>query len=261
MVRSHGMLRAVVHFATDGQPDESLISLNTLGPIFFAASLTFLAAVLLQALVVPLVQARTRRIELWEDAVSELASLVEEKIPRAMSELENAVRTEFIMYAIAGQAEIGGAKVKERLASAAEKRRYATDIVSRHVARTKLLVAKAARRRKRAPFWTRLRVSQMGLDIDTTSIDVFSTHPEYLALDNDEWEPAFSVGWQRYEDSLARITHDVRMLEERMKPPPRRPLWRVLRAIRKSPARFKAWRVSFKKDDPDTPEDSANQRG
>jgi len=65
-------------------PLPSSISEADITKILIGAILAFVFAVLLQVVVMPLVQAHTRRRERWERSVSELSALLEDELPRVL---------------------------------------------------------------------------------------------------------------------------------------------------------------------------------
>jgi hypothetical protein len=100
-----GMLLAVPIVVLAAAPDQSTAA--ELVPVLVGAAVgvvgTLLVTLLIQAVVVPRVQAYTRRLERWEDDLAELSSVVEEQLPRA---LKNYRTTAGVRAAFRGRSEM-----------------------------------------------------------------------------------------------------------------------------------------------------------
>ena len=251
------MARAVIISAADDAPDDSSL-IEILGPTFLGASLAFLAAVLIQALVIPWVQSRTRMRERWEDSVVELASLVEEQLPRAMRELLMAVDTERVFHSIKGDPNVDSDRLNERLKVAATERRRADEIVEQHLKRMRLLTTHIMRRRSGAPYWDGFKRRQRFVEIDATSISISGLVLNRTDVNYDEWKGTRETLWSEYEETANKFTKMVTDLESSMKPPPSRLMWRAWRATKSLPKRVNAWLKAFRSDEPDASDEAAS---
>ncbi|WP_406051306.1 hypothetical protein [Kribbella sp. NBC_00889] len=132
-------------------------------PVLVGAVLTLTATVLVQVVVVPWVQARTCRVERWETSVVELVSLLEEELPRAVSDCRSAAEAELTYRSLQDVADFDQNRVRESLQQALNSRREVNEVVGQRRRRMKVLVNRVTRVRRRAPMWRTFRVAQVML--------------------------------------------------------------------------------------------------
>jgi hypothetical protein len=132
-----------------------------LTPIFVAATLALLAAVIIQSVVVPAVQARTRRLERWEDNLSELSSLLEDQLPTSARRLRQDISSELLWEEVEDQPDYDQNAVQQHLSSARTARRDSQELLDQHVTRARLLLDRLRREHRKAPFWRPLLVLEL----------------------------------------------------------------------------------------------------
>jgi len=197
---------------------------DPLTPVLIAAVLTLLATVLVQSVVVPWVQARTRRRERWEAAVTELSSLVEEQLPRAVAEFREAADTERFYRSIKDDPQYDTNKINEGLRVAAASRREAAEIVGQHRKRMKLLTTRITRAHRKSPFWLRFRKGMLVLDFETSNA-TFGIIGVSDGPSDDEWNKL----WKKQAEAKKKFVESVDHLATSMRPPSRelhRRAWR-----------------------------------
>jgi uncharacterized membrane-anchored protein YhcB (DUF1043 family) len=205
------------------EPTAAAVNLT---PVFVTAVLALLAAVIIQSLVIPVVQARTRRLERWEDNLSELSGLLEDQLPRSATRLRHDISSELTWEKAKEdpdyEPDIHQDAIQQQLSSARTSRQESRELLDQHVTRARLLLDRLRREHRRAPYWRRFHVLELNLRV---SHSLFST-AGYLS---DEDDP--DSLWQKHEKSRKALVDYLKPLVESMKPPRRhrvRRSWRWL---------------------------------
>jgi hypothetical protein len=197
-----------------------------LTPLFLTAALALLVALVIQSVVVPWVQSRTRRRERWEDDLSELSGLLQEKLDRSLNRYMKRISTVRMWERIKDMPETDTELVEQRLLEARTAREEASETVEADLARVTLLVDRLRREHRKATYWGYLLLLRRDLWLKIVLLD-----SAIYARDDESAK-------QLKEDADEARRKLVVYLEPRiesMKPPPRkmaRSAWRKIKAER-----------------------------
>lgn len=188
--------------------------------LLLGSVLTLLATVLVQAFLVPWVQARTRRIERWETSVIELSILMEEALPRAVAEFLTAAQEELRYRTMLQDPSYNRDRVRESLPQLQSTRRQAAETLGQHRRQIRILMNRVTRWRRRAPFWLVLRAHELGLDVGLASVTRLMASDQLLGPYDEQWITA----WKRLETKEEEFADLVDLLASSMRPPS----WKLL---------------------------------
>jgi hypothetical protein len=188
---------------------------NQLPGLFLGALLAFVAALIVQAFVIPWVVVRIRRRERWETTLIDLLSLLEEQLPRAVARFRSEADSERLYRKLTGDAAYDQQRVSEALERATGARREAEDLVEQHVTRLRSLVARICRVHRRAPYWLRVQRDVLGVRVHRVIIAPSATLDDD-PLDDEKWD----ARWQSFDRYIKGLTDFVQPLALTMKPPP-----------------------------------------
>jgi hypothetical protein len=217
--------------------------------LIIGAALTLAATLIVQILDIPWVQGRTRNRERWETDVVDLLNVLEEQLPRSVSRLHNEADTQRLLNRFTDRPGYNQEFVREELRRAHAARRDADNEVTQHIERTRMLVARLSRRRKKATYWkhVELRAVLLRGAILDASISTVKADP---AMDDDQWD----ASWVPIGNALKALTERVEPLRDTMKPPRRQSGRRLLARLRRLGRRVLAaarkvwrWRPGHKK--------------
>ncbi|MGZ0150158.1 hypothetical protein ACXJJ3_24065 [Kribbella sp. WER1] len=196
-------------------------------PVFVGAILALTTSVLLQSLIVPWVQSRTRRRERWERSIADLSVLVSDEIPKAMAEYRAAAGDERLFLTFRGDPKYDAMKVEEGLRAASEARREADRVISRLSRRLNNLNDRVISVRHKAPGWFPFTVAffDLSMSISDITFAIYQATP----LDDDGWQST----WDQHRLAIDKYEEKVHALELSMRPP-KRQLLRRLRRLAKS---------------------------
>jgi hypothetical protein len=161
-------------------------------------------AVVVQLLLVPWRDARTRKKERWETAVLELQSLVEEQLPRAVAEFRSAADLERYIRARAGDPTVNPDRYDEAKHSVESDRRAASEVIGNHLQRMTLLTRSIMRVRPRATVFVGLWVSHATLEICAKDL-TYSMILQDAWLRDDRWEAVWEEQAAAQRDMASRI--------------------------------------------------------
>jgi hypothetical protein len=202
-------------------------------PVLLAALLALAATLVIQVVVVPWVQARTRAIERWETSVTELASLVDEAVPRAAAEFRSAADGELIHRYMLDNPDYRQDGLREALSQARNERRQADAVLSQHRRQVKILVRRVTKRRNRAVPWRQFRMLQLRMDHELGNFTYLISLGDDLTEVDD---PRLTDAWAKYQAAEKEFAKVVDDLATSMRPPP---LDLRARLSRKIKGRFK----------------------
>lgn len=186
------------------QPDPNLVILS--------ATLVFIGAAFVQAIVVPWAQAKTRRRERWEDTVSELTALVEDELKQALHEYTLAAS---VYLAVLDNRDNWN---DEEMRNFRQSCRQAARVLDGCMSRVVILSDRLQTRRPRAPYWSTLRRHVDSVRLTVPMLKIVGDHVE-LGKRGDAANKA--------RDDLATNIEPIRLLM-RLPRPIRDPLWRLV---------------------------------
>jgi hypothetical protein len=183
-----------------------------------------------QIAVVPWVQARTRLRERWEDDLHELANLLEEQLPRAVSRFRSDADTERVIRDFDTEPDIDRDRLVQELRKATATRRESQEIVDQHRACVTLLADRLRRVHRRAPCWQQTQVLVLHYRF---RLGTFTWSGAVEDDDDDEWRRSDKA----QEDARKRLLEQLEPIVATMKPPPQQTVrrWRqrVMTRVRK----------------------------
>ena len=191
--------------------------MSQLPGLIIGAALTLVATLVVQTLVIPWVQARTRKRERWEADVIDLLNLLEEQLQRAVRLLHREADTERVYRSVQDEPGYNQQMVREELRRVDAARRAADDELTQQVEHMRSLVARLQGVHRTAPHW-------LQVERQTDMLRVHITHASILALgadsvtDDEEWNEA----WRSIDGARKRLIEQIEPLAGRMKPPRRR---------------------------------------
>lgn len=222
----------------------------------FGGFITLAGTAVVQVIVIPQVQARTRRRERWENDVMELAALVDEELPPAIRGYHSADvvarvfrrlyrpdrREEDLVEAplahqpgretVAGGGDDGLAeRVEEQLRDAESELREADQALGHQMARLQIRIARVERINRN---WRPLSASYGKLRISLWKVEDWEHMKHVLSddewgqawgtpLSNDEWEQA----WNHVRDAHKKLSERVDEFADTLKPPRLPRMWRL----------------------------------
>jgi hypothetical protein len=202
---------------------------NQLPGLFLGALLAFVAALIVQAFVIPWVGVRIRRRERWETTLIDLLSLLEEQLPRAVARFRSEADGERLYKKLTGDAAYDQQRVSEALERATAARREAEDLFEQHVIRLRSLVARICRVHRRAPYWLQVQRAVLNVRVHRALIAPWATVGDD-ALDDEKWD----ARWESFAQDIARLTDLVQPLALTMKPPPGRRVHQRWQKVRRA---------------------------
>lgn len=208
--------------------------------ILFGGAVTLAGTVIVQLVVIPRVQARTRALERWENDVIALAALLDEEMPRALNGVESADFSRRHLMTLKGDPKYIQEKVTAHLQTAETELREANQVLGEQMARVAKLTAHVRRINPDAQPWMAIRLEQLRFHVSTFKIDDAHTGEEPLKLDDGTWHAAWTEimqARQRLLDKVNAIADAVPM----MPPPSRRQQRRARAWTVKAWARVKGW--------------------
>jgi hypothetical protein len=187
---------------------------DKLSLLVLGAVLTLISTFLVQSVVVPWTQARTRRRERWEKDVYELANLLEEQLPRLMSRLRATSMRVRLLRLAADDPAMDPRKVGELLRQAENDEQEVRDTADNESQQVVRLAERLKRWRPKAPLWFEIYWIAGRLHI---AIWEFGDSNADASVDEAEWDSR----WQKQDRLRTELVNLVEPLAASMKPPPR----------------------------------------
>ena len=119
---------------------------------------TLAGGVVLQVVIVPEVQARSRRRERWEDDLAELWSLLDEQVPRAVRRYRTTANVVRLMENIRDEPDINRRLYEEQQERLVAERAQARSTVEEHLDRLSVVEARVRRINSDEPLWQQLQL-------------------------------------------------------------------------------------------------------
>jgi hypothetical protein len=189
------------------------------GAILLGGVVTLAATTILQLYMVPRVIARIRGRERWEQRVLELATLLEEELPRAIDHCRRASSDLRQFKRLLGDETYDQAKVHAAVSEARTDFEEANRALGEQMARLQKLTVHAEQMNSDATYWTELTRSRSHLQAAVFAVG--DNRPDAAEVDDEQLEKA----WDGVDQARAQMLDKVNeiALPVPMKPPP--PKW------------------------------------
>lgn len=183
--------------------------------VFVGGMITLVVALLVQVVVIPRVQARTRNRERWENDVIELRTLINDELPEATQELEFAADAVGLYEASRGSSKYD----EQRLKALIDEERVRLDAARKRCFGLAYRLARVEGRvslvNRRDTYWARLTLART--DFYTELMDT-RLDPENEQKTEDELNERKA----RLEAGLSRLAEVGGVITDSVAPPPRR---------------------------------------
>jgi hypothetical protein len=195
---------------------------------------------MIQALVIPWVNRRSRRRETWEEAVADLSNVVGDEVPSVTARLRHTGDDLRFWVLEARTFRIEEDRLAARIENAQSDHRQAEAAAIDLLGRIKRNAARVQRLRRRAPYWVALRTRLTLLEIAITVNAIGWTSAEHMASKED-WDKQ-GIRLDRTVNELVEMVDD---LWNRLAPPPfgLRERWRRFLAPRFRSVKLNAVRL------------------
>ncbi len=171
----------------------------------------------------------------------ELSALLEEELPRALDGYSSAVYQTYYMKQWLGDEEYNQVKVQELWQSSQAELREADKVAGERMARLNILYSRIKQSHPRAPYWGRLSMLRVKLQVAVGDIEVVGRPEDAPKLDGE-------ACWDEKRETLRtalgelRVTHNE--IANPIKPPPRQLAHRVRQEIKRQ---IEKWRQERRK--------------
>lgn len=196
--------------------------------LLLGAGLTLAATLVVQILVVPFVQGRTRQRERWETDVIALRGLLDEQLPPAIDRYQHDLEDELTYKALRAEDDLQCEVLERAFQSAISARREAELAMQQVLDRIEVLAMRVMRRRPKAPYWGEFQQLDRRLRVGHVKVTTL-TFRQVDVLDSEAW----SVEWKPLKDARKALLREVNELSLTMKPPTRQLLRSARQWIRR----------------------------
>lgn len=225
--------------------------------LLVGAVLALVAAVFVQAVIVPWVQWRTRRRERWEEAVTELSVLVQVGLARRMRRFRSVVELERHLTSLVDDPEYNQERLDQTLRDERQRRRELDEEIDEELARVAALTARITSFKKNSLDSRRFEFEQVTLRFRISEVQLHSGLGKSANEDSESWPTV----WDQYDKARKTFSDRLIALERSMKPP-RRQLYRrtiaeTRRYFQRTRSLGRTWvrRLRGRRDDATGPEE------
>jgi hypothetical protein len=220
-VQVHGLAASTA----DAAGESTLTSVLLLAA---GAAFALVASYVIQAVVVPQVQADIRRRERWENDLNELWSLKNEQLVRAVRRYGSAARVVRGVAELRDEPETDPVLFDEQQRMLERARRDARHAVEEHVDRASVMLSRVRRLGSKAPLWHLLERKFVLYDVQLFSSLLTAAGETGKPVDDEAIEAAES----KQEDARKALVNLLEPIVASMRPPGEGRLRRMTRAAR-----------------------------